>query len=164
MFWKRRISVGGVDVVQFTRMGILKTVAIVLIFAGALFVLWSHQPEQVFSRSADGVVTVRGVSRNVRSATIEPSSIAEAIFPARVGEYYLVIPNPSGIIFSSELSIQIIEQWKQLQPDLMKFSLYRFDEASRTWQKLPTVVDLQKGIIQTEIDLSGPTWIVVGAE
>ncbi len=146
-------------------MKLLKSVVIILIFVGALFMLWSHQPEQVFSRSADGVVSVKGVSRTVRSATIEPANtFVEAIFEKRFSAYYKVIPNPSGVIFSSELTVQILEQWKQLQPDLLKLSLYRFDEKARHWQKLPTEFDLQNGTMKTQLDLSGSMWIVVGQE
>lgn len=141
----------------------LRTFVVILICVGALVVFWIHKPEQVFSRSENGVVTVEGVSGTVRSVSIESAQeFAEAIFPGRVGDYYLLNPNPSGVTMGSDVKVRILEQWKPLVKNLTDFSLYRFDVETRAWNTLPTLFDLSQGEMTTHIDLSGPTWIVVG--
>ena len=133
-----------------------------LIFIGALAVLLSHKPEQVFSRSENGAVTIEGISGTVRTVIIEPMEQFDVSFDKRMGEYYQLIPNPSGVTFTSEVTIQITEQWKQLLPDITELLLYRFDTTSHTWQSIPTVVDLSSQTLHARLDFSAPTVIVVG--
>jgi len=140
----------------------LRVLVIILVFVGALFVFVSRQPEQVFSKSLDGVVEVQGLSRNVRSVTIEPTKEFGLILKERVSSYYSLIPDPAGIPFTADVSVKVLEQWKQAQPDLTELSVYKWNEFGSKWEVLPTVVDLSNETLEARMELQEPTWIAVG--
>lgn len=140
----------------------LKTLVIILVFVGAIFVLVSKQPEKVFARTTDGVIEVEGLSRNVRSIEIDQSKEFTPILENRIGSYYLITPVPAGISFETKVRAKVLEQWKQAEFDLTEFVFYRVDAMDTQWKIIPTVVDLSKEMLETVIDLSAPTWIAVG--
>lgn len=140
----------------------LKTLVIILVFVGAIFVLVSEQPEKVFARTADGAIEVEGLSRNVRLIEIDQSKEFTPILENRVGLYYLITPVPAGISFETKVRAKILEQWKQAESDLTEFMIYKFNVAETQWEKVPTVVDLSDGTLEAVIDLSDTIWIAVG--
>jgi hypothetical protein len=140
----------------------LRVVVIVLVFVGAIFIFVSRPPEQIFARSADGVVTLEGVSRTVRSVSIDTNSQMGVPLESRVSSYYLIIPDLAGAAFSSSLTIQILEQWKQMVADPTELVLYVFEEPTEGWKSLPTDVDLSTSTFHTQVNLTEPIWIAVG--
>lgn len=142
----------------------LRVVVIVLVFVGAIFVFSSRQPEQIFARSADGVVTLEGVSRTVRSVRIEmdDSPFAEglSVEPGLSSHYFISLDaQDSG--FSPQVTIQILEQWKQNVDDPSELKIFIFRDELHEWQSLPTDVDLSRGTLHAQINLSEFVWIAV---
>ncbi len=140
----------------------LRVVVIVLVFVGAIFVFSSQQPEQVFARSQDGVVTLEGVSRSVRSVSIDANPAMGVPLESRVSGYYLLIPDLAGVVFSSSLTVQILEQWKQMSQDPTELVIYIYRNPTDGWQSLPTEVDLSTQTLHTQLELFEPVWIAVG--
>ncbi len=141
----------------------LRVVVIVLVFIGAIFVFSSQQPEQVFGRSQDGVVTLEGVSRRVRSVIIDTNKEMGVPLASRVSTYYVMIPDLAGTVFPVSLTIQIVEQWKQTVEDPTELVVYVFTGPDEGWQPLPTDVDLSKSTLYAQLDLTKPVWIAVGS-
>lgn len=142
----------------------LRVFVIVLVFIGAIVVFILQQPEQVFVRSQDQVVELQGLSRSVRSITIESFKEFSPILNERISLYYFIVPNPAGIPFDVNVSAKVLEQWKQLQPDLTELSLYRWTSSNQQWKAIPTVVDLSNETLSASMELQEPTWIAVGMQ
>ena len=140
----------------------LRVLVIILVFVGAIFVFVSRQPEQVFTKSSDGVVEVQGLSRSVRSVTIEPTKEFGSILEKRVSSYYSLIPNPAGVSFPADVSVKVLEQWKQIHPDLTELTIYKWNEFGSKWEVVSTIVDLSNETLEARIELQEPTWIAVG--
>jgi uncharacterized protein YggT (Ycf19 family) len=141
----------------------LRVVVIILVFLGAIFVFLSSQPERVFSRSADGVVTLEGVSRNVRSVNIDANPQMGVPLEPRVSAYYLIIPDLGGVDFSPTLTVQILEQWKQVVSDPTELVFFVFEGPTEGWRLLPTDVDLSTSTLHAQVDLTEPVWIAIGS-
>ncbi len=140
----------------------LKNLIIILVFISAFFVLVSRQPEQVFTKSSDGVIEVQGLSRTVRSVTIEPTKEFGSVLKERVSSYYFLVPVPAGVPFTADVRVNVLEQWKQIQPDLTELAVYKWNEFGSKWEVVPTVVDLSKETLEVRIELQEPTWIAIG--
>lgn len=141
----------------------LRVVVIVLVFVSAIFVLSTQKPEQVFGRSTDGVVMFEGVSSRVRSVSIESLPTFGAALENRISTYYSLTPDLAGVAFSGSLTVQVLEQWKQMVDDPTEFVIYVYQSPEDGWQSLQTEVDLSKNSLQTRLELSKPVWIAVGA-
>lgn len=139
-----------------------KTLIIILVFVGAIFVLVSNRPETVFARSADGAVEVKGLSRSVRSVEIDSSKEFIPILENGVWLYYLITPVPAGVPFDAIMHVKVLEQWKQIEQDITEFTLYKWTEEDQQWKIIPTVVDLSKETLEARINLVESTWIAVG--
>lgn len=140
----------------------LRIVVIVLVFVGAIFVLSTQKPEQVFGRSADGVVVFEGVSSRVRSVSIESFPTFDAALENRISAYYSFTPDLVGVTFSGSLTVQILEQWKQMVDDPTELVIYVYRSPVDGWQPLTTEIDLSKNTLHARLELSKPLWIAVG--
>ncbi|MBI5369750.1 hypothetical protein HZA85_00960 [Candidatus Uhrbacteria bacterium] len=139
----------------------LKVAVIVLVFAGALFMLAARVPESVFARSTDGVVTLAGISRLVRQTVIEPTSFVAKESPLpRVSSFYVLTPDVRDQQFSPTLTLPIVESWKPRVRDLTELIVYSYTD-EKGWQPLATSVDLSSGTLEAQITLSAPTGIAV---
>lgn len=105
---------------------------------------------------------MQGLSRSVRSVSIKPTKEFSPILEKRVSSYYLLVPDPSGVPFVADVRVKVLEQWKQIQPDLTEMSVYKWNEFGSKWEVLPTEVNLSKGTLEVRIELQEPTWIAVG--
>lgn len=142
----------------------LRVTVIVFVFLGAIFVFLSRQPEQVFARSADGVVTFESVSSRVHSVSIESNKAIGVTLEPRVSMYYSIIPDLAGVKFSGSLSVEIVEQWKQSVSDPTELMIYEYRGPEKGWTPLLTEVDLSTSTLHAQVDLSEPLWIAVGTK
>lgn len=146
--------------IQLTPM--LRTVVIVLVFLSALFVLTSRIPEQVFSRSTDGVVVLDGVSSRVHSVSIEVVESFDVPLESKVSAYYRIVPDLSGTVFTPSFTITIQESWKQMVSDANILSLFVYKGSEKGWELIPTEVDKTAGVLTGKLPVSDAVWIVVG--
>lgn len=134
----------------------LRTVVVILVFVGALFVIVSRPPEQVFARSSDGVVTLEGVSRRVRGATIDEVQTIGVPLDSRLSKYYVIVPDLAGVVFRPTVTVRMRDSWNESSV------IFLFDGPKGGWVPQPTSVDLTSRTLQAHIDLSEPVWMTVG--
>ncbi len=142
--------------IQYIRM--LRNVVIVLVFVGALFVIASQPPEQVFARSEDGVVVLEGVSRSIHSVSIDVIDTVGVPLDGRLSSYYLLIPDVAGLAFQPTVTVNAQDKWG-VGDDAHVFV---FHDANTGWVAQKTVSDRLEKTWRSEIDLSKPVVIAVG--
>lgn len=142
--------------IHYIRM--LRNVVIILVFVGALFVITSRPPEQVFARSEDGIVVLEGVSRSVHSVSVDVVDTVGVPLDGRLSSYYLLIPDVAGLAFQPTVTVNAQDKW-EVRDDAR---IFVFHDANTGWVPQMTASDRLEKTWASEIDLSKPVVVAVG--
>lgn len=133
-------------------------IVVAIILVASAFVLLRDIPERVLGVSADGLVSMTGLTRSSGVIQIKRIDDVETSVAHVASPVYEISLTQSGGIENGELKMRVEDV-----TDLSSLSFYLFDRSVLNWIALPTDINLEDSSIFAPLNFSGSVLIVVGA-